>query len=183
MPIMTKREKSLLQIWDKFDDLMVERGYGILTHNDVSLGRGTVAYKDDKFSPLFELKIWGGEIAENFVSIFVTDRNGNTILGGETVAIYSLNDVGDFEKNLSLFAKMFEDVYEKYSVYSKSNRLDFAFNEMKLERKIYVDTKNLNKKISVSTTASLDEQIERCAEINKNQVSNSKNDLDIEKNR
>ncbi len=33
------------------------------------------------------------------------------------------------------FKVMLEGVYSKYGKYNKSNRLDFAFNEMKMERK------------------------------------------------
>ena len=56
-----------IALWDKFDAIMSERGFNIIVHDDESLGRGSIAFKDDKFVPLFNLHVWGGPIKENFV--------------------------------------------------------------------------------------------------------------------
>lgn len=137
---MIKRQVSQIELWNKFNDLMFERGYSVFTHDDEYMGRGSVASKEDKFSPIFNLCLWGGEVPENFVSIHIEDRNGSTILNGDTVAIYSMVDTGDQEKNALVFSKMVDDACEKYGVYSKSNRLDFVFNEMKQDRRTYDET-------------------------------------------
>lgn len=150
---MNKRQLSQTELWNKFNDSMFERGYRVFTHDDEDMGRGSVASKEDKFAPIFNLCLWGGEIAENFVSIHIVDRNGSSILYGDTVAIYSLVDTGDQKKNLLVFSKMVDDACEKYGVYSRSNRLDFVFNEMKLDRKTYDET-----------VLSVDEIINRAAE-------------------
>lgn len=134
---MKQRDASQMKIWDEFESFMSERGYRVVSHNDQYMGRGSTACKDDKFVPIFNLHVWGGSIVENFVSILVEDRNGNAILGGPAVAIYSMPDTGDSEKNRLVFSKMLNDAYEKYGGYSKSNRLDFAFNEMKEDRRVY----------------------------------------------
>lgn len=131
------RRVSQSEIWNEFNISMAERGYYLTSHDDHSMGRGSVAVKNDRFAPIFNLHVWGGEISENFVSIHVTDRNGNAILDGPTVAIYSMSDTGDREKNGLVFSRMLNDAYEKYGGYSKSNRLDFAFNEMKEDRRVY----------------------------------------------
>lgn len=134
---MKQRELSQMKIWDEFDNFMSEHGYRVVSHNDQYMGRGTTACKDDKFVPVFNLHVWGGTIVENFVSIHIEDRNGNSILDGPMVAIYSMSDTGDSKKNSLVFSKMLNDAYEKYGGYSKSNRLDFAFNEMKEDRRVY----------------------------------------------
>lgn len=40
---------------------------------------------------------------------------------------------------------MLDDIYNKYKVYSKENRLDFVFNEYEVDRKNYDDVKELQK--------------------------------------
>lgn len=59
------------------------------------------------------------------------DRNGNDILHGPTCAVYILDDCKDFESKLE---KMCTYVFDKYSKYSRENRLDFKFNNLKEER-------------------------------------------------
>lgn len=137
MIIMKQRDISQMNIWHEFDNFMAERGYHVHSHNDHNMGRGSVAYKDDRFAPIFNLHVWGGETAKHFVSIHITDRNGYAILEGPTAAIYSMSDTGDSEKNALVFSRMLNDAYEKYGGYSKANRLDFAFNEMKEDRRVY----------------------------------------------
>lgn len=137
---MNKRQLSQTDLWNDFIDFMHERGYSVLSHDDEFMGCGSVASKEDRFAPIFNLHVWGGEIAENFISIHVEDRNGSAILTGDTAAIYSMVDIGDHQKNLLVFTKMLDDAYEKYGVYSRSNRLDFVFNEMVQDRRTYDET-------------------------------------------
>lgn len=143
---MNQRHAVQTELWNVFNDFMAERGFHVLPHDDYYTGRGSVASKDDRFAPIFNLHVWGGEIADNFLSILIEDRNGCAILDGETVAIYSMPDTGDREKNLLIFSKMVNDAYDRYGGYSKANRLDFVFNELKQDRRIY-DDKVLSKSV------------------------------------
>ena len=103
---MKHREKSQVEIWEEFDRHMNEHGYHVHSHNDSYMGCGSVAFQDDRFAPIFSLHVWGGNIAENFVSIHVEDRNGNPILDGPTAAIYSMSDTGDAKQNMLVFSKI-----------------------------------------------------------------------------
>lgn len=178
---MKQRDVSQIEVWNEFDNFMAERGYRVLSHNDHNMGRGSVACKDDRFAPIFNLHVWGGEIADNFVSIHIEDRNGSAILHGDTAAIYSMVDTGDKEKNLLVFSKMVTDAYEKYGGFSKSNRLDFVFNEMKQDRKIY-DDKVLSVSEPSKALKSVDELINSATVVSKEsgQVREIK-DLDFDK--
>ncbi len=108
------------------------------------LGFGGLAVnKNDKFALMFELN---GNLSPRSFSISVKDRNGNFVLMGETVAIYSLSaDDNTNYKDLSeKFKILINDVFEKYKIYSKENRLDFVFNNLEIERKSFTDI-NLDK--------------------------------------
>ena len=118
-----------------FCDFMKEKGFSTWEHDDKDLGFGVIASNsNDKFIPIFELHNW--HYPESH-SIFVEDRNGNSILTGDTVAIYSMDIDENWTENdiLDKFKIMLEDVYSKYGKYDKNNRLDFVFNEMQMERK------------------------------------------------
>lgn len=134
---MYKRTVSQAELLNTFNDFFSERGYRVLTHNDGFMGQGSVVCKDDVFVPVLSLHIWPGNVAENFVSIHIKDRNGNAVLEGATAGIYSMVDTGDREKNALVFSKMINDAYCKYGEYSKTNRLDLVFNEITQERKTY----------------------------------------------
>lgn len=120
---------------------MKDKGYSvnIYEENEVnSMGYGGWATKDDKYAIFFKLVEFS--YPRSF-SIHAEDRNGNSILHGETVAIYSVSGKDNLsnEELLSRFKMALNDVYDKYKVYSKENRLDFVFNELKMERKDYTD--------------------------------------------
>jgi len=120
--------EKITKCWNSIGKIGKKYGYNELVHNGFSLSHGSTFYKadKDKFAPIITFNIWGNE-----VSIHVQDRNGNTILTGETVAIHILKNCKDFEKK---FNQMCGYVFDKYSKYSKQNRLDFAFNELQEER-------------------------------------------------
>lgn len=132
---------------------MKEKGYSVSIYdeNDVKYTNfGGFACKKDKFSILFKLVEF--PYPKSF-SIHAIDRNGNFILTGETVAIYSIygkDDLSDQEV-LSRFKIALNDIYEKYKVYSKENRLDFVFNELEQEVKDYtnIEIKNSFKKSEI----------------------------------
>lgn len=131
------RKDINVDLWNKFNEMMGERGFRVLVHDDDSLGRGSIAVKGDKFAPVINLHVWGGPVNTDVISIHVQDRNGHFSLDGPTAAIYSLTDTGDSEKNLRLFTMMVEDCLEKFGSYSKENRLDFVFNGLTVDRKTY----------------------------------------------
>ncbi len=121
-------EEKLINAWEYVEDVAEKYGYSCWSHNDVSLGAGATIYKDDDiFTPIICLHIWWDE----GISIHVKDRNGNSILDGPTCAIHILDDCEDFEEKLK---KMCTYVFEKYSKYARTNRLDFRFNNLEEER-------------------------------------------------
>lgn len=126
---------------DFFYDFMKDKGYSvnIYDENEVDcMGYGGWATKDDKFAIFFKLVEFS--YPKSF-SIYAEDRNGNNILHGETVAIYSVSGKDNLsnEELLGKFKIALNDIYNKYKVYSKENRLDFVFNELEMERKDYTD--------------------------------------------
>lgn len=127
------------EIEDIFYDFMTENGYSVHFHRDEDIkymGYGGMAVKEDKFAPFFSLS---GNIYPRSFSVFVEDRNGNFILTGETAAIYSISasPESNIKELKDKFKILLNDIYNKYKVYSKENRLDFVYNELKLERKNY----------------------------------------------
>lgn len=141
---MINREKFLDQediIEEIFWVFMREKGYKVTINEGDSikyLGYGGDAIKDDKFAVYFKLV---SNIYPRSFSIFATDRNGNSILTGETVAIYSLksDDNADIKELAKRFKILLNDIYNKYKDYSKENRLEFAYNELEMERKDYTE--------------------------------------------
>lgn len=131
-----EQEEALENI---FYDFMKEEGYTVYFHRDEDIkymGYGGNAVKDDKFAVFFTLS---ADIYPRHFSIFAEDRNGNFILSGERAAIYSLSATpdSDINKLKDTFKILLSDIYEKYKVYSKENRLDFVYNELETERKQY----------------------------------------------
>lgn len=149
---MINREKFLEQesiIEKVFFDFMVEKGYRVSINEGDSiqyLGYGGDAIKEDKFAVFFRLV---SNIYPRSFSIFVTDRNGNSIITGETVAIYSIesDDNADNKELVSKFKILLNDIYNKYKDYSRENRLEFSYNELEMERKDYteIDLNELHK--------------------------------------
>lgn len=132
--IFYKQADKLSEI---FMDYMSDRNFSVSHHNDKYSGNGvTASHKEDKFVPIF--KLVNQPYPKSF-SIFVDDRNGNTILYGDTAAIYSIRAEENMSENeiIETFEKMLDDVYDKYGIYNKKNRLDFTFNELEMERKNY----------------------------------------------
>lgn len=128
-------------IEDYFYGFMKEKGYSVNIYEEDDLkylGYGGWATKEDKFAIFFKLVEF--PYPKSF-SIHAEDRNGNNILHGETVAIYSISDKDNMSDDelLSRFKMALNDIYDKYKVYSKENRLDFVFNELEMERKDYTD--------------------------------------------
>lgn len=147
--IFSKQEDMIENIFATF---MEQQGYYVSLNQDESvkyLGYGGLAvHKDDKFSLMFQLN---GNLYPRSFSISVKDRNGNFVLMGETVAIYSLSadDNTNYKELSEKFKILLNDVFEKYKIYSKENRLDFVFNNLEMERKSYTDVKLNNDDIEL----------------------------------
>lgn len=139
--VFSKQEDMIENIFATF---MKQQGYYVKLNQDEDikyLGYGGLAvHKDDKFSLMFELT---GNLYPRCFNVSVKDRNGNFMLMGETVAIYSLSahDNTNYKELSEKFKMLITDVFEKYKVYSKENRLDFVFNNLEMERKSYTDVK------------------------------------------
>ena len=131
------KNKTLEKHWRYVADVANQYGYECWNHNDSLQGIGATIYKEDKFVPIINLNIEPELIIDKRVVItakmffLIQDRNGNDILTGKTCAVHSLEDCEDFEIRLKEMCKY---VFNKYSQYSRENRLDFAFNEYKEER-------------------------------------------------
>lgn len=128
-----------------FYDFMKEKGYTVHFHKDEDIkymGYGGNAVKEDKFALFFSLH--GNVYPREFI-VCAEDRNGNFVLMGEAAAVYGVSATPDTNtKELTdKFKILLNDIYEKYKVYSKENRLDFVFNELEQDRKNYDDI-NLN---------------------------------------
>lgn len=124
-----KIDERTTRIWEIFNDKANEFGYTIRTYNDSIMGIGTTAFQqEDKYIPIILFKIGYKE-----VSIMVQDRNGDAILMGDLCACYKLKDV-DSEDYEQKFAEMCDYAINKWSKYSKDNRLDFVFNNLEQER-------------------------------------------------
>ena len=122
---------------DIFDDFFKDKGYFTCINDDIkNMGYGGFAVTDDKFALIFELH--GFPYPKSF-SVNAKDRNGNFVVMGETVAIYSITPDDNISKSEleEKFKTLLNDIYNKYKVYSKENRLDFVYNDMELERKKY----------------------------------------------
>ncbi len=155
---MFNREKFLEQeeiIEEIFETFMREKGYRVTINEGDSiqyLGHGGNAIKEDKFAVFFELV---SNIYPRSFSIFVEDRNGNSIITGETSAIYSIkpDDNVDIKELAIRFKILLNDIYNKYKDYSKENRLEFSYNELEMERKDYteIDLNEVNKKEKSNT--------------------------------
>lgn len=125
-----------------FSNYMKKNNYSIIENSNNILT--AVNKTNDKFIPYFELCCW--RYPESY-NIHVNDRNGNFVIVGENVAIYSINiesnDAISDEQLYDKFEEMLIDIYIKYSKYSKDNRLDFVFNNLKQDRKEYEIEKNI----------------------------------------
>ena len=131
-----------VELWDRFDKVMAEKGCMVSSTNDSQSGWTSKAYTDDQFVPIIKFINWFRNVEllhGGFVSIFVEDRKGNSILMGDTVVIYSVDiDENDTDEDIKKrFEKMLDDVINKYGSYCRENRLDFVYNKMATERVNY----------------------------------------------
>ena len=134
-------EKQCKRINQIFCNYLKEKNYDAWNFDEENKKKGAFACKDDKFVPIIKLhNCWFPERH----SISVIDRNGNTIIEGETAAEYSLEidekDNNSIDEIAEMFEIMLNEVYLKYGNYDRNNRLDFAFNELEIDRKNF----NLN---------------------------------------
>lgn len=135
-----KQGKEIIKI---FCDFMKEKGLTAWEHDSIGSGFGATAFdKKDRFIPIFKLY---NLLSSESYSIFVEDRNGNPLLKGNTAAIYSLdiNENWTEEEIEKKFKIMLKDVYSKYGKYNKSNRLDFSFRGLFMEKKEYSSLRKL----------------------------------------
>ena len=122
--------KQLNTYWDKVIVMAEKYGYSCVNHNDVTMGTGSVFYNhNDSFTPIINLVISRelnrmNPIVPASILLLVEDRNGTNILNGPNCAVNVLKDCEDFDKRLEEMCKY---VFDKYSHYSKKNRLDFIF--------------------------------------------------------
>lgn len=125
-----------LSLWKYFNEYAINKGYKVCTHNDSMMGRSTTAYTSDNFKPIMKFTLFGIPDLSYDFGIIVEDRNGNSILNGDTCGAYSLqaSPNTDFEELQKRFKKMVKYVFSKYEVYSRENRLDFVFKGSKEER-------------------------------------------------
>lgn len=124
-----------------FYEYMTREGYSVRLYKDEDLkylGYGGNAIKEDKFAVIFNLR---GQVYPRTFSISVEDRNGNLVIMGETAAIYSISATSETTKEelSNKFKILLSDIYNKYKIYSRENRLDFVYNELEMERKNYTD--------------------------------------------
>lgn len=134
-------EKQCKRINQIFCNYLKEKNYDVWNFDEENMKKGAFACKDDKFVPIIKLhNCWFPERH----SISVIDRNGNTIIEGETAAEYSLEidekDNNSIDEIAEMFEIMLNEVYLKYGNYDRNNRLDFAFNELEVDEKDF----NLN---------------------------------------
>ena len=134
-------EKQCKRINQIFCNYLKEKNYDVWNFDEENMKKGAFACKDDKFAPIIMLhNCWFPERH----SISVIDRNGNTIIEGETAAEYSLEidekDNNSIDEIAEMFEMMLNEVYLKYGNYDRNNRLDFAFNELEVDEKDF----NLN---------------------------------------
>lgn len=159
-------DKDFLNVVDRvsdiFIDFMEEKGFDVSYHNDKYLGNGATAFNSkDTFVPIFELS---NQLYPKMFTIFIKDRNGNSILTGNYAAIYSFNanDMTN-EEIFDTFIKMLDEIYNNYGIYNKNNRLDFTFKELKEDRKSYSKHQN-NKKILEDLQNTITNYLDNCTD-------------------
>ena len=140
------KEELTNKIVELFKNYMIERGYKIWKSESPDSGISYTARKEeDKYIPFFEL-CYGSlskyKIAEYEVS--VTDRAGDEGLHGRTVASYylHLNQENSEEAILNEFKKILDNSYKSYNMYSRNNRLDSVYNNLKHKYIHYLDRRN-----------------------------------------
>lgn len=132
-----------IEIFNKFNNHAEEYGYENIVDIDTEF-EASIAYKKDKFVPTIRLRVFYSKTRikydKSFISILVEDRNGNTMLNcNEIVGNYRVDIITEEDINIlaSRCINMLEYVFKKYSVFSRENRLDAVFNNIKQEIKNY----------------------------------------------
>ncbi len=96
--------------------------------------------KKDKFQPIISIHLFREGGPKGSISIFVNNRNGNDIIMGNTIAIYSMKY--EYKENLTekelkklddRYKEMVKYAIEKWSKYDKSNIIGYIENEERKE--------------------------------------------------
>ena len=117
---------------DEFD--IIDDSYGFWDNSDPSLeGYGFKFYgKKDNFQPTIRVRCDLDE-KQPSISIFVENRNGNVVINGNIVAIYSMKI--DYRENMKeeelkeideKYRKMIKHTLDKWTCYDKQNQLGYV---------------------------------------------------------
>lgn len=147
---MMQMENTNAKLVEMFKTYMKERGYQIWLEETPNMGITHTASKEvDRYIPFFEFT-YGNKSKYNTCTyaIVVYDRNGEEGLHGNSVAHYHLytNANTSEEEIIRKFQKMLDDSYNKYFCYSRDNRLDSIFKNLKTE---FIDYLEENEKINL----------------------------------
>lgn len=120
---------------DRFSNYFRQAGYKIMEYNNVSMGWGATALKnDDLYSPYFQVSTFM-TVDRYEISVIAADRNGNRVISLDPwVACYTIKDVmspGYIEK-LDI---ILDEIFNKFVKYNKDNRLEATLNNIEEERK------------------------------------------------
>lgn len=144
--IKIQNQELTNKIKEIFKEYMKERGYEIWKSEDPEYGITYTASKEnDKYVPLIELCFdCSCEFGSEECEIHVKDRDGKKSLHGHLVASYRLRIryETDEEKIINEFKRMLDDVYNKYSKYSREDRLDSVFNNLEYQTFDYIERKD-----------------------------------------
>jgi len=120
-----------MDIFDVIDDAYEFRENSI---KEQGYGFKFIGIKD-KFQPIIEVHIFPRN-KEFSVSIFVENRNGNNIIYGNLIALYSME--GQYKENMTKaeikkldnrYRKMVSYAIEKWTKYNKENILGYVNDE------------------------------------------------------
>lgn len=109
------------EFWDNADPAM--QGYGFKFFG-----------KNDRFMPIIDVSYSG--IPEPQITIFIENRNGNEIINGNYIALYTMKV--DYKENMSeqaikevddRYRKMIKYSIEKWSKYNKENPMGYIEDE------------------------------------------------------
>ncbi len=115
------------EFWDKTDPR--EEGHGFM-----------FVGKKDKFQPIIDICLTTSLGDKGSISIFIKNRNGNDIIIGNTIAIYSMNY--EYRENItkdeikeldSRYRKMVKYSIDKWAKYNKENILGYVEKEERME--------------------------------------------------
>ncbi|WP_304683111.1 hypothetical protein [uncultured Clostridium sp.] len=113
------------EFWDNSDP--VNQGYGFSFFG-----------KKDKFMPIIAVRYSG--FPEASITVFIENRNGNDIINGNYVALYTIKI--DYKENMSeqeikevddRYRKMIRYSIEKWSKYNKENQIGYIEEEERIQ--------------------------------------------------